>query len=85
MRQLPAMLIEHQHAVGVSQVTRNLSRQFLSQRLVIPLRHADKPLQRHPVLAEAVGYRPRVPMFHVRQQPAHEGLGMTDLLHAPDC
>src|SRR2546421_407863 len=68
--------IEHEHAIGLSQLLCNLADQLLAQGGVIPLCPTDEALERQALLAKSVCDRFHVFAFHVRQQATDIGAGM---------
>ena len=76
--------IEDDHTVIFAQLFADLPDQFVAQRIVIPVRLANEPLQRHAILAEVVGDRLDVLMLQVRQQALHERASMLALLAADE-
>ena len=77
-----ARRIEHNHSVLFAQLLAHLAHQLVAQWLVIPIRPPDKPLQRHPLLAKAIGNRFGILALKVREQALHERAGMRALLLA---
>ena len=68
--------IEHQHAVGLSQVLCDLARQLLAQGHILPRSPANAALQGQAVLSKAIRNRFDIFAFHIREQSTDRGMGM---------
>jgi hypothetical protein len=49
---------------------------------MIPIGHANEPLQGHALLSKTIGDRLDVFVFEIREQSLYKGVGMVDLLAA---
>ena len=74
--------IKDDHSVLFAQLLAHLTHQLIAQWLVIPIRRANKPLQRHALLTKAIGNRFHILVLKIREQALHERACMLALLLA---